>query len=296
MAKRVLITGAAGFIGRHLINELSVKGIEFTGIDHIEVPELNIKEVSLLKYKEMRDIIADYKPNVIVHLAAIALATYGDTAEIYNVNVCGTENLFKVATEVCDKGTRVILISTAGVYGNQNKEFYDEDLSFNPENHYSFSKMITEFLAKQYSDLDIKIVRPFNIIGEGQKRVFLIPKLVEHFAYKKPELRIGNLKPERDYVDINYCVDILSELIVRENIEYNIYNICSGIGYSVQDVIDILKEYSNFCPEIVVDPKFVRKNEVWRMVGKPDRLLSLMNGKTCQSFEIIIKNMYNSYL
>lgn len=295
MSKKVLITGAAGFIGRHLIEVFKEKGIETLGIDNVSVPEMNIKECSILNYQAVVDAMEKFKPDAIVHLAAIALATYENISEIYNVNVCGSENLLKAATQVCVKGTRMVLVSTAGVYGNQNKEFYDESLPFNPENHYSYSKMVVELLSKQYEDLDIKIVRPFNIIGVGQRSVFLIPKLVEHFALRKPELRIGNLKPERDYVDVEYCTNVLSELAVREEVTHRVYNICSGIGHSVQDVIDILTKHCNYCPEIVIDERFIRKNEVWRMVGDPKRLTELLNGKTYSGFEKVIIEMCDYY-
>lgn len=295
MKKKIFITGAAGFIGRHLIKEFESRGISCSGIDNIAVPELNIESCSLLEEEKLEKIISSYAPDAIVHLAAIALATYKNAEEIYKVNVCGTESLLNIISRTRPEGTRVVLVSTAGVYGNQNRDFYDESLPFNPENHYSYSKMITEFISNHYENLDIKIVRPFNIIGVGQKSVFLIPKLVEHFALKKPELRIGNLKPERDYIDISYCVYILAEMALREEIKHRIYNICSGEGHSVQNVIDVLSEYCDFSPKIIVDQKFVRKNEVWRMVGDSTRLEEFLGGKTDTNFEETLKTMCRYY-
>lgn len=291
MNEKVLISGAAGFIGRHLIKELKKQGIDYLGIDNTEDAVNNIIRTSLLDFMGLKDVLKEYKPTVIVHLAAIALATYENTAEIYNVNVVGTENLMRAITETCTEGTRMVMVSTAGVYGNQNKEFYDETLPFNPENHYSYSKMITEYLSAQYGNIDIRIVRPFNIIGAGQRNVFLIPKLIECFAQRKPELRIGNIKPERDYVSIEYCIQALLALALKKEIKYKVYNICSGIGHSVQDVIDILKSYYGYCPEIIVDEKFVRKNEIWRMVGNPERLLELLDGKKSKPFDDLIIDM-----
>lgn len=296
MYRKVLITGASGFIGRHLMKEFGKIGIEAFGIDNVSIPKLNVRECSILDYDSIVSILDEFRPDAIVHLAAIALATYENILEIYNVNVCGSENLLKATDAVCGKGTKVILVSTAGVYGNQNKEFYDETLPFSPENHYSYSKMVVELLSKQYNDLDIRIVRPFNIIGVGQRSVFLIPKLVEHFAYRKPELRIGNLTPERDYVDIHFCTKVLTELTKRNDLKHNIYNICSGVGHSVQNVIDILTKYCDFCPEIIVDERFIRKNEVWRMVGNPDRLSELLGGERYTGFEKVITEMCDYFI
>ena len=288
---KVFLTGAGGFIGRNLIKKLHEQNIEVLGCDNTGGRD-DIKKISLLDYDELKKQIAEFQPDTVIHLAAIALAIYGNTSEIYNVNVVGTEILLKVLSEVCKNKVKLILISTAGVYGNQSEEFYHEDLPFNPANHYSYSKMVTEYMLRQHPDLEFTIVRPFNIIGVGQRQVFLIPKLVEHFAKKSRELHVGNLKPERDYVDINYCVYILSELAQRNDMKHSIYNICSGVGHSVEDIIKILAEYSGHNPEIVVDPAFVRKNEVWRMVGDPTRLLDFVNGKKCSDFRKTLIDMY----
>lgn len=298
MRKKVLITGVTGFIGRYLVKELEQRGIECLGIDNVESTSVacKIEKVSLLDYDKIYEVLKEFQPDAIIHLAAIALATYENVPEIYSVNVCGTENLLRACREACIEGTRVVMISTAGVYGNQEKAFYDETLQYNPENHYSYSKMVTEFVAKQYPELDIRIVRPFNIVGVGQRNVFLIPKLVEHFAKKRKELNIGNLKPERDYVDVGYCAFTLAELALREDVDYDVYNICSGIGYSVQDVIDILSMHSGFCPQVIIDPRFIRKNEVWRLVGSPDRLLQFLNNKKCQNFNETLIQMYEYYM
>jgi len=92
-------------------------------------------------------------------------------------------------------------------YGNQEVEKYREDLPYNPANNYSYSKMITEYLGKRYKDnLEIVTIRPFNIIGVGQSENFLIPKLVEHFANKKENLKIT----EEEF----------SKLYGKENIEF----------------------------------------------------------------------------
>lgn len=294
--KRVLVTGASGFIGNNLVCELQKRGLECLALDNTPYNKGNCASVqaSLLDISAIKAVLIEFRPNIIIHLAAIALVTFENVSEIYRVNVCGTENLLKAAKEVT-AGARVILISTAGVYGNQDKQYYDETLPFNPENHYSFSKMITEYISQQYEELDIKIVRPFNIIGVGQRNTFLIPKLVEHFAEKREELRIGNLKATRDYVDVEYCAYILAELATRDDVNYNVYNICSGVGHSVQDIITILGQYSKFYPRVIVDPQFVRKDEVWRLVGNPKRLLEFLNGRKCREFEDTLKQMYNYY-
>ena len=298
--KRVLITGASGFIGQVVLKEmLKNEDIDFFAIDTRKIPNISIEKlelVSLLDKEKLMEIIKRYKPNIIIHLAAIALVTHDNVGEIYNVNVQGTENLLEVTQEYCDKGTRVILASTAGVYGNQNVDKYREDLSYNPANHYSYSKMITEYISKQYKeDLDIVTIRPFNIIGVGQSEKFLVPKLVEHFADKKEKLSVGNISSFRDYVDVEYCAEVIMELISRKKLDFDILNICSGIPTNGEMIIQLLQEITDFKPEIEISSDFVRKNEVWRMIGDTTRLWEFMNNKKPQSVKDILVKMLDYY-
>ena len=298
--KRVLITGASGFIGQFVLKEmLKNEDIDFFAIDTRKIPNISIEKqelISLLDKEKLMEIIKRYKPNVIIHLAAIALVTHDNVGEIYNVNVQGTENLLEVTQEYCDKGTRVILASTAGVYGNQKVEKYKEDLPYNPANNYSYSKMITEYLGKRYKDdLEIVTIRPFNIIGVGQSENFLIPKLVEHFANRKEKLSVGNISSFRDYVDVEYCAEVILELIQREKIDFDVLNICSGIPTSGEMVLQLLQEMTSFKPEIEFSKNFVRKNEVWRMIGDTTRLSKFMNGKKSQSVKDILLKMLDYY-
>ena len=298
--KRVLITGASGFIGQFVLKEmLKNEDIDFFAIDTRKIPNVSVEKqelVSLLDKDKLMEIIKRYKPNIIIHLAAIALVTHDNVGEIYNVNVQGTENLLEVTQEYCDKGTRVILASTAGVYGNQKVEKYKEDLPYNPANNYSYSKMITEYLGKRYKDdLEIVTIRPFNIIGVGQSENFLIPKLVEHFANRKEKLSVGNISSFRDYVDVEYCAEVIMELVLREKIDFDILNICSGIPTSGEMILQLLQEMTSFKPEIEISKNFVRKNEVWRMIGDTTRLSEFMNGKKSQSVKDILLKMLDYY-
>ena len=297
--KKILITGASGFIGKYVLKKIKDNDLDFLAIDAqkvLDVSSENQRVISLLDKENLGEVIKSYKPNVIVHLAAIALVTHKNTGEIYNVNVQGTENLLESAQNYCDKNTRVILASTAGVYGNQNVDKYGENLTYNPANHYSYSKMITEYISKQYKeDLDIVTIRPFNIIGVGQSEKFLVPKLVEHFADKKEKLSVGNISSFRDYVDVEYCAEVIMELISRKKLDFDILNICSGIPTNGEMIIQLLQEITDFKPEIEISSDFVRKNEVWRMIGDTTRLWEFMNGKKSQSVKDILVKMLDYY-
>ena len=199
--ERVLVTGGSGFIGRYLMAELKSRGATVLGTCVGPEPSADFVSVTLFDRKKLTQIIEEFQPTWIVHLAAIALVTHGNVEQIYAVNVLGSENLFNSVIDAnIDKPT-MLLASTAGVYGNQNEQYLSENLPYNPTNHYSYSKMIMEMVAKGYSDkLKIHTVRPFNVIGTGQAESFLVPKIVKHFREKRELLQLGNIDSIRDYV------------------------------------------------------------------------------------------------
>lgn len=301
MINKVFITGANGFIGSYICKELIDRGIDFLGMVGPGANNLidggNYVECALNNKKKLHKIISDFKPTAVLHLAAIANPTFGDVTQIYDVNVTGSENLLNTIASICSRDTRVVLVSTAGVYGNQDIPFLKENCPYNPVNHYAYSKMVMEILSKNYEDkLNICIVRPFNMIGYGQQDNFLIPKLVKAFVNKQTVLKLGNLETERDYVDANFAANVFVELILKEQLEYNVYNICSGNGLKGSDILDILFRITNYMPEIQISYEFVRKNEIWRMVGDTSRVSKLI-GKTIKpkKIEEILTEMVEKY-
>jgi len=119
--------------------------------------------------------------------------------------------------------------------------------------------------------------------------------LVEHFADKKEKLSVGNISSFRDYVDVEYCAEVIMELISRKKLDFDILNICSGIPTNGEMIIQLLQEITDFKPEIEISSDFVRKNEVWRMIGDTTRLWEFMNNKKSQSVKDILVKMLDYY-
>ena len=285
MSARILITGINGFVGRHITKELLTnKDIKIMGFDrNINSSfgeNVSIRTVNLLDKENLKKAVSEFKPSTVIHLAAIANVVYGNVGELYDINVHGSENLLDVLYDVCDNGTRVILTSTAGVYGNSGVDFDTEETPYNPANHYSFSKMVMEYISKNYTDkLDIRIVRPFNMIGVGQNESFLIPKLVRAFASKQPELQIGNMNTFRDFVDIEFAAKFFCKLALQPNVEPRVLNLCAGHGTTGNDILGMLQDITKYSPKISVNPEFVRKNEIMRLVGDPTKCNAFINNE-----------------
>lgn len=294
--QRVLVTGGSGFIGRYLMSELRGRGATVLGTCVGPAPSEDFVSVTLFDRKKLTEIIEEFQPTWIVHLAAIALVTHGNVEQIYAVNVLGSENLINAVVDAQIKSPTILLASTAGVYGNQEDEYLSESLPYNPSNHYSYSKMIMEMLTRSYNDkLKIHIVRPFNVIGTGQAESFLVPKIVKHFREKKELLQLGNIDSVRDYVEAKGCATMISQLISQEHRDPFTLNLCTGRGWSGHDVLDTLAEISGFRPRVEIVNNYVRSNEVWRLVGNPDQLHKYL-GHTPNLLDLkqILTSMYNA--
>jgi nucleoside-diphosphate-sugar epimerase len=172
---------------------------------------------------------------------------------------------------------KVILASSATVYGNQSSFILSEDMIPAPNNHYGISKLAMEFIAKTYFDkLPIIITRPFNYTGVGHSEDFIVPKIVKHFREQKMILEIGNIKTLREFNDVAWVCDIYWKLAMCSSIS-EIVNIASGKTQSIESIIKKLAEISKHELEIKVNPRFVRENEIYELKGSVEKLRTMID-------------------
>ena len=122
-----------------------------------------------------------------------------------------------------------------------------------------------------FDQMPITMVRPFNYTGAGQSLNFLLPKIVDHFKRRAPVLELGNLDVVRDFSDVRSVVKRYRLLLEKEQAG-QVFNVCSGQGYSLLEVLQMMREISGYDPEIRVNPAFVRANEVHRLIGSRTKL------------------------
>lgn len=188
------------------------------------------------------------------------------------MNVIGTTILLDVISELPKAPKKVLLASSANVYGNCDISPIDETVIPNPINHYAMSKFAMEKMALTYGKkVPLVITRPFNYTGPGQNKDFVISKLVDHFLDRKLSVSLGNIDVEREFNNVTMVCDSYLA-ILKYGIPSEIYNICSGTVYSLRFVIDLLSEITNHSIIVDKDLKFVRQNEVSVLKGDPGKL------------------------
>jgi GDP-6-deoxy-D-talose 4-dehydrogenase len=258
---RMLVTGADGFTGVHFVKQAREAGYD--------VFAFNADLTSPQAVQAQVDAAA---PDVVVHLAAISFVGHDKPSAFYDVNVIGALNLLDALLKLPQPPKRVLLASSANVYGNCEQSPISEMQAPAPLNHYAMSKLAMEHLAMTYADrLPLFFVRPFNYTGPGQVESFVIPKIVSHFKRQATTIELGNLTVEREYNDVRMVTDAYLKLLDKA-VAGEIYNICSGKTYTLHQVIDALVELTGHQMNIVVNPAFVRANELHRLCGDTSKL------------------------
>lgn len=294
-SERVLITGATGFTGRALVGRLREDGYDVVGLSHDATgpSELN---ADLCDLDRLAEILSQIHPNVVVHLAGIAAPSHNQIGEIYKSNVIGTANLFAALLAKKVEVRLIVVASSAQVYATEDsQEPLTEDFPLAPRNHYAVSKRATEDISGIYSShFPIIITRPFNYTGPGQSQSFLVPKIVQHYAERRSEIRVGNLDLFRDISDIRRAVEAYVRLISR-SIDPTTVNICSGRTVYLADIFKIMEEISGHSLKVVTDQSLFRSDEPHVIVGSPLCLESLVGSLPNPEFRETLRRMYQAY-
>jgi len=274
---RILLTGSTGFVGARLQEVLSAAGHEVVGTT-TGLPSDGRRYCNIEDRDGVAALMHEVQPEIVIHCAAISSVTAGRPMEYYRINTVGTENLADCFADVPAR-KRFVFVSTAGVYGNQDAEVLHEELCPLPVHHYGLSKFCAERVVQNYSGaFEFTIVRPFNIVGEAQNQGFIVPKLVNAFHDRLDVVRLGNLDVYRDYIDINDAVKIIAMLALSSSGRSEVVNLCSGKPVSLKDLIKALEAITQHSIAVEVAPEFVRRNEVWRLLGDTSKLARLLGG------------------
>ncbi len=292
---RVLITGASGFVGAHLGSYFNEIGQSWWGLDRVIPASFqntsNFWEADLGDAVGLLEMIRKIRPTHVFHLAGLlGSASY---EALYQANVIGTANLLE-AIRAADASTWVLISSSSGVYGATKPEQnpLTEDCSTLPVSHYGASKLAQETVGQQYYHaygLPVIIARAFNLVGPGLSQVLLASSLARQIAAVESgrtngPIRVGNLWPRRDYVDVRDLVKAYVALMTAGQPGWA-YNVCRGRSYSVQECVDILLGLARQPVTVEQHPDHVRREEIADQVGNPGRLYQATGWQAVISLE-----------
>jgi len=267
---RAFITGASGFVGGWLRAHLEEMGDEVAALpDEIDIALPGIVE----------HLITEAAPEVIYHLAALTHVgrSWEEPSETFRVNVLGTIELLEAARKI-DPTPRVVLVSSAEVYGAGNGAVIDESAPFLPVTPYAASKVAAEICGLQAylgRDTGVVRVRPFNHIGPGQAEFFVVSALAKRVVEAEMSgdhsVRVGNLSAERDFTDVRDVVRAYRMLAIA-GVPGEAYNVCSGYTRSVSEIFDALRTRAAVEIEWHVDETLFRPVDVERIIGSAAKL------------------------
>jgi GDP-4-dehydro-6-deoxy-D-mannose reductase len=304
MSKKILVTGASGFAGSHLLDYLISNNVDNicgtyysnSGIENLEKikDKIELFQVDLTDEKQTQELIEKIKPDLIYHLAAFASAAGSFSSPNKTVlnNISSELNLLEAVKKNNLTNTKILIISSAEVYGGVDKDELPitEETKFNPTNPYAVSKLTQDFLGRQYSQSDnmnIVIARPFNHIGSRQSPDFVVSsfakKIVEiEKGKREPVFPVGNLEAKRDFTDVRDMVRAYV-LLMEQGEAGQAYNIGSGTSYKISEILQMLLDLSSIKVEITTD------KSLFRPIDNPDLVCDYSKLKNLTGWEPRIK-------
>jgi GDP-4-dehydro-6-deoxy-D-mannose reductase len=289
----IIVTGINGFVGEHLARQLKEAGFSVRGVGRESTPNQKVGEhltaydqADLLDAESISP-IAFKDAAAIIHLAGLAsVADSFNNPELYHrANAEMTHNLLDKATTNDFKG-RAVVVSTGALYDASQPMPLSETSQTTESSPYAIGKLKAEQVAKDFKSLghDIVIARPFNHIGPGQGKGFLVPDLYDQLrdvaANDESTILVGNLTTKRDYTDVRDIVAAYIQLATAPSLEHDTYNISTGTSYSGLEVLEFLKSAAGLSAITpVIDQSRVRPTDAMEITGNSSRLQNELGWK-----------------
>lgn len=281
---RILVTGSSGFIGKRLKEKLTNSSFEVVELNSENGGVTNLEEIKKIDLKKIEHIF---------HLAGKTFVpdSWEKPEEFYNINSMGTLNILKICREFNINLTFV----SAYIYGEPECLPISENHILKPNNPYAHSKFIAEqfceFYAKEFN-VNINVIRPFNVYGIGQNKNFLIPHIIDQ-AINNDIIKVKDLTPKRDYIFLDDLIDSLL-LTIYNNKGYSVYNIGSGYSISVKQIIETIQQILNINKQVISE-NISRKNEVLDVIANISKANYELNWIPKVSFFEGIRTIIDKY-
>jgi GDP-4-dehydro-6-deoxy-D-mannose reductase len=267
---QVFVTGVAGFVGQRLRARLEAKGARVIGTD---------LELDVAHAGRVADAVAAARPDAIVHLAAISFIPEAESnpRAVYRANFLGAHSILEAARKI-SPGVRLLVVGSGHVYGaaEPGAPPFDERSPLRPDSPYAWSKAAADLLGGVYASrgVDVVRVRPFNHTGAGRPERFVESSFAHQIAeieagLRPPKIAVGNLDAVRDFLDVEDVVEAYLRLL-DPKVPAGPYNVASGRGTSIRELLDSLLAHTSIRPEVKVDQTRWRPADA--SVGSAQRL------------------------
>ena len=306
MKKSALIFGVNGFVGSYLVPELIASGYEVCGSDRCAssfVPGLSaFRTGDITNAERVESIIHDLAPDVIVNLAAISSVglSWRHPQATMEVNVVGPVNILQAASTL-ERIPKVLLIGSSEEYAPSMLPV-DESAPINASSPYGVSKVAQENMANLYADrfgIPIYKVRAFNHTGVGQADSFVLPSWCKQVAAMSPSeaprtIRVGNTDVVRDFSDVRDIVRAYRMLIESDK-HGEVFNIGSGAGYSLSELLDKIISLSDCPVKAVVDPDLLRPADNPVSICDNSKIKRELGWSPEHSIDDLLRSMYEHF-
>jgi GDP-4-dehydro-6-deoxy-D-mannose reductase len=314
---RYLITGFSGFVSRHFLEFLdkqeenaAVLGIDLheptfdlNGFRHLKC---SFEQLDLLDKERMQNAICQFQPTYILHLAAYSSVAFSWQNPILSFQ--NNTNIFLNLIEAVrslNLKTRILSVGSSEEYGNVTESDLPlrEDLQLKPVSPYAVARVSQEMLSQVYAEgygVDVVITRSFNHIGPGQKDIFVIPSFAKQLAegvlkgLKRVEIVSGDLSIVRDFTDVRDVVRAYF-LLLKKGKGGEIYNVCSGRGTSLSDVLFMISKELGIEVISKVDPILVRPQDNKVIIGSNEKIRNAIGWVLEISFEKALKDVVEDW-
>jgi GDP-4-dehydro-6-deoxy-D-mannose reductase len=288
-AKTILVTGAGGFVGSHLLPALRAAFPEARILGTAQTSHAGLTALDITHRDAVARIIATEKPDVCIHLAGISaiVAASANPDHAWEVNLHGTLNIAD-AIQAHAPHCRMIFISSAECYGSSFKsgQKLDESAVLAPLNLYATTKAAADLAlgARASQGLRLLRLRPFNHTGPGQSEDFVVPAFAGQIArieagQAPPEISVGTLESARDFLDVRDVCAAYVQCIARDGElpDHAILNIASGQAVKIATLLEMLLSRTQHSITIRQDPARLRPAEIPTAIGDATRAMQLLH-------------------
>lgn len=310
--KKYLITGYSGFVARHFINFLESLEVpvKVLGVDINSTTEKSIykyvscdfHQLDLLDKEAIRAMLINFKPDYLLHLASYSSVAY---SWVHPVSAfVNNSNIFLNLVDqvrLLDLKCRILSIGSSEEYGNiaEDQIPITEETLTKPKSPYAVARvsqeMLSEIYAKSYN-VDIVLTRSFNHIGPGQKDIFVISSFAKKLVDIKKKntisytINVGNISLTRDFIDVRDVVKAYYLLFQKGKIG-EVYNVCSGTGYSLEEVLGKMMEILDLKLKIAIDQTLIRPDENKIIIGSNRKMLNEIGWQPTISLDTSLRDI-----